>query len=94
MSSELPPGFVAYKRTPEFDENTLPAGLKKAHSTKAGVWGVIHILEGRLLYRTLEPMSERLVDASSPAIIIEPQQLHEVAPQGGVRFYVEFHKMP
>jgi tellurite resistance-related uncharacterized protein len=52
MSSELPPGLVAYKRTPEFDENTLPAGLKKAHSTKAGVWGVIHILEGRLIYRS------------------------------------------
>ena len=42
-----------YKSTPVFDENTLPAGLRKEHRTKAGVWGVIRVLEGRLRYRCL-----------------------------------------
>jgi hypothetical protein len=33
-----------YRRTPVFDENTLPAGLRRAHRTKPGVWGVIRVL--------------------------------------------------
>ncbi|MEO7410774.1 MAG: DUF1971 domain-containing protein, partial [Sphingomicrobium sp.] len=42
-----------YKSTPVFDEKTLPAGLRKEHRTKPGVWGVIRMLEGRLRYRVL-----------------------------------------
>jgi tellurite resistance-related uncharacterized protein len=38
----------AYRCTPVFDENTLPAGLRRAHRTKPGVWGAIRVLEGRL----------------------------------------------
>lgn len=37
-----------YRSTPVFDENTLPGGLRKEHRTKAGVWGIIRVLEGRL----------------------------------------------
>lgn len=35
-------------RTPVFDENTLPAALRREHRTKPGVWGVIRVLDGRL----------------------------------------------
>jgi tellurite resistance-related uncharacterized protein len=35
-----------YKRTPVFDENTLPAGLRREHRTEPGVWGIIRVLEG------------------------------------------------
>jgi tellurite resistance-related uncharacterized protein len=35
----LPKTVVAYKKTPEFTELTLPAGLLKDHQTKEGVWG-------------------------------------------------------
>lgn len=94
MIDGLSPDLPAYKRTPVFDETTLPAGLRKRHSTKAGVWGVIHILEGKLLYRTLEPFNEVIADASMPSLIIEPQMEHEVDPVGSVRFYVEFHAEP
>ena len=38
-------GSTPYKSTPVFDENTLPAGLRKEHRTKAGVWGVLTILD-------------------------------------------------
>ena len=36
----LPPGLTAYKRTPVFDQDSLPAGLRRSHRTKTGVWGV------------------------------------------------------
>ena len=91
MITTLPPGLTAYRRTPEFDENSLPSGLRRGHSTKAGVWALIHVLEGRLRYRILEPLEETVLDAGGAPGVVVPQQLHEVEPLGAVRFYVEFH---
>jgi len=93
-SGGLPPGLAAYKRTPVFDETTLPDGLRRKHNTKEGVWGALHVLEGKLLFRWLEPLSEHLLEAGSPPMNIPPQKPHEVSPVGTVRFYVEFHKKP
>ena len=42
----LPPEVKPYRRTPEFTESTIPAGLLKGHTTKPGVWAMIHVLEG------------------------------------------------
>jgi tellurite resistance-related uncharacterized protein len=41
-----------------FDENTLPAGLRRKHCTKPGVRGVIQVLDGQLRYQVLDPASE------------------------------------
>jgi tellurite resistance-related uncharacterized protein len=89
--SGLPECLTPYKRTPVFDQNSLPAGLRRRHSTKAGVWGLIRVLEGRLLYRILEPASESILDPDNPGVV-QPAQLHEVAPLGAVRFFVEFYE--
>jgi tellurite resistance-related uncharacterized protein len=90
---ELPAGLAAVRRTPVFDETTIPPGLGRNHRTAAGVWGVIHVLEGRLLYRTVEPASQQTLDPQHCAVI-RPGQLHEVEPLGAVRFFVEFHADP
>lgn len=29
----------------------MPQGLLRSHSTKVGVWGVIHVSQGKLAYR-------------------------------------------
>jgi tellurite resistance-related uncharacterized protein len=83
---------AAYKRTPEFTAQTVPAGLLKAHSTKDGVWGCIHVISGELVYRILDPRREPRVARLSPGVhgIIEPGILHQVQPSGEVNFYVEF----
>lgn len=91
----LPPTVAPYKRTAEFTEATVPAGLLKAHSTKAGVWGLIHVLEGELVYRITDPgraASTSVLTPSGPPGVVEPGVLHEVEPKGPVRFYVEFHR--
>ncbi|HET8883234.1 MAG TPA: DUF1971 domain-containing protein, partial [Solimonas sp.] len=46
----LPSDVLAYKRTPEFTEQTVPPGLLHEHQTKASVWAKIVVLEGRLQY--------------------------------------------
>jgi tellurite resistance-related uncharacterized protein len=91
----LPPGLVPYKRTDVFTEATVPKGLLKAHSTKDGVWGLIHVLEGRLAYRIRDPRrsaSETVLEAGGAPGVVEPTILHEVEPLGPVRFQVEFHR--
>jgi len=85
----LPREVAAYKRTPTFDRDTVPAGLLEAHSTKAGVWGRIVVLSGRLEY-VLTEGGERFELGPDQPGIIEPQAEHRVRPLGAVSFYVEF----
>jgi tellurite methyltransferase len=89
---ELPAGWVAYRRTPIFDETSVPRALLSRHGTKAGVWARIHVLEGRLRYRLHEPFEEeQLLEPSTPGVVL-PGVEHDVTPLGAVRFFVEFHR--
>jgi len=93
----LPADVELYARTAEFTEKTIPAGLLKAHTTKAGAWGLIHVLEGRLVYRITDPDrpgSEAVLTPQSGPGVVEPTILHEVEPLGSVRFFVEFLRAP
>lgn len=87
----LPHGLLAYKRTPEFTQETVPAGLLRDHTTKAGTWALIHVLEGELLYVVPSTGLEQVLTPALPPGVVVPQQLHSVKPLGAVRFYVEFH---
>lgn len=89
---ELPANVTLYKKTPEFDESSIPKGLLKAHRTKEGVWGKIIISAGRLEYKINEPESEIVILDKNKHGTIEPTILHEVKAAGKVKFYVEFYK--
>ncbi len=82
-----------YRRTPVFTEATVPPALLRSHRTAPGTWALIRVLEGRLLYRVLDPRSERTLDPWGAPGLVEPGVRHEVAPLGPVRFQVEFYKM-
>ena len=86
---QLPDGLAPYKRTPEFTETTAPAGLLKDHKLAAGVWGVIHVISGRLRY-VIPSRREDVVLSPGLDGIVVPETPHHVAPEGSVRFYVEF----
>lgn len=80
-----------YKSTPIFDAETLPAGLRRAHSTKPGVWGVIRVLEGAVCYHVEDgSAAPALLTPSTPGLI-HPEQLHHVEPLGAMRMQVEFY---
>jgi tellurite resistance-related uncharacterized protein len=93
MTNGLPAGLVAYRRTPIFTERTLPGALRHRHETKAGVWALITVIEGRLRFRRLDPPSQTVLDPTAPGIVA-PEEPHEVEPLGPVRFFVEFHAAP
>ncbi len=89
---ELPGDVFPYKRTPVFDEQSVPHGLLSEHQTKEAVWGKIVILDGKLQYNINEPEKESITLDSDTIGVVEPTIRHEVKPLGKVRFYVEFHK--
>ncbi|MHA6731592.1 DUF1971 domain-containing protein [Devosia sp. A369] len=88
FQSALP--VTPYKTTPVFDEQSLPAGLRREHRTKVGVWGVIRVLEGHLRYVVQDPAAEHVLEPGRPGLIL-PDQAHRVEPIGPMRMQVEFY---
>ena len=79
-----------YRSTPEFDETSLPAGLRRTHRTMDGVWGVIRVTEGSIRY-DLEDGSDPILLTPDRSGLIRPQQPHHVEPVGSFRMQVDFY---
>lgn len=89
---QLPSSVLAYKKTKVFNDESIPQGLLKDHRTLKGVWGVINIIEGELLYIITSNPLEKIKLTKDFFGVVEPEQLHFVKPIGRVKFYVEFYK--
>jgi tellurite resistance-related uncharacterized protein len=79
-----------YRITSVWDENNLPAAIRETHQTKAGVWGILRVLEGsvRLLFEgSSTPVH---VSPDCPALI-PPEDKHRVELLGPMRMQVEFY---
>jgi tellurite resistance-related uncharacterized protein len=79
-----------YRSTPIFDEHSLPDKLRNAHNTKSGVWGIIRVMEGRLLYVIEETGEEAILTPERPGLV-HPGQFHHVEPLGPMKMQVEFY---
>jgi tellurite resistance-related uncharacterized protein len=77
------------RTTAIFDQDTLPAALRREHRTKAGAWGIIRMMEGELLLLFPDGRSETL-NPDRPGLI-RPQETHRVEPLGAMRMQVEFY---
>jgi tellurite methyltransferase len=89
---ELPRGFVAYKRTNDFTAESIPKPLTANHSTKAGVWGLIHVVEGRLRYVVEPPLARDVIVVPGEPAVIVPEVLHRVDLEDDAKFFVEFYR--
>ena len=83
---------VPYRTTAEFDEATLPAALRREHRTKAGVWGVVRVIEGTLALDFADGRKLELTP-DKPGVL-RPEELHWVTPRGSMRMRVEFYDAP
>lgn len=79
-----------YRSTPVFDETSLPAALRADHRTKAGVWGLINVLEGELRLTFSDPPSSQVLTPGRPGVVL-PEQTHFVTPLGTMRMRVDFY---
>jgi tellurite resistance-related uncharacterized protein len=91
----MPAGHAPYQRTKTFSADTVPKGLLANHTTKRGVWGLIHVESGELEYTIQDERFAnglanvtRLETGSVATVITEIE--HRVKPVGDVSFYVEF----
>lgn len=87
----IPADAAPYKHTPAFDEHSTPAALRRAHDTKAGVWGEIVVASGCLRFHDLR--ADRVLELRRGRHgVVEPQAPHRVEPEPGTRFWVVFHR--
>lgn len=82
-----------YKTTPVFDQDSLPDALRREHNTKAGVWGLLRVLEGEVMLVFADPGRSVHVTPDYPAEI-PPQDLHHVELMGPMQMQVEFYRQP
>jgi len=87
----FPEGLNAYKKTPVFNQETIPKGFRRAHSTKKGIWALITVISGKVRYVVdyLDGQSFEL-DRESRGVI-SPQMEHHLEVIGNVELYVEFY---
>ncbi len=82
-----------YKITPPFTEETLPEALRREHSTKAGAWGLIRMLEGRVRLHFADNGTSEELTPERPGVVA-PQRVHWVETMGPMRMRIEFHDQP
>ncbi len=89
--AELPDATRSASSSPEWDEQTLPPGLRRAHVLPAGTWGRLVVQEGTLRFSMdSEPTLSVELGPGSPPQAIPPGVPHEVEPLGHVRFSIDF----
>ena len=81
---------IPYRSTPIFDTETLPNALRKAHCTKAGVWGRLDVIKGSVRY-VVEETGEHVILSAGDFVIILPEQMHHVEPLGEMQMQVGFY---
>jgi tellurite resistance-related uncharacterized protein len=82
---------VPYKITDVWTEQTLPAAIRNAHSTKAGTWGLLRVLEGEVQLVWEDGSGSETVTPDRPGVI-RPQAPHHVEITGPARMQVEFYR--
>ena len=87
----IPTGLVPAGGSLNFTEDTIPDALKREHALAAGRWGVLHVLEGQMVFVDLETEQERILEAPD-LNIIRPGAPHKVSLDGPVTCRIDFFR--
>jgi tellurite methyltransferase len=91
---ELPSGLAVVRTAGPFDDQTLPAALRRAHLVADRTWGLLRVLEGSVGFaiETTPPVSVLVVAGQEQPI--PPGVPHLVQVDGPVRLVVDFLVQP
>lgn len=93
IKSELPAGLVCYRQTPCFTVDNVPQALLSSHSVKAGVWGLLRVVRGRVRYCLDGEAQVSVIVPESGAAVIAPGVSHHVELLDTLSaFFIEFHR--
>jgi tellurite resistance-related uncharacterized protein len=92
--AELPDGLRLVRSSPEWDEQSMPVGLRRAHRIAGGTWGRVVVRHGKLRFvAATEPELDVVLGPGSTQAI-PPDVVHDVHPLGQVRFSIDFLSIP
>lgn len=88
--AELPDGLRTSRTAGPFDQDTLPAALRRDHLIAERTWGRLRVLEGTIGFsmRTIPPV-HRALDAGAVQPI-PPGVFHAVEVMGPARLAIDF----
>ena len=93
---ELPEAALAARRTPSWDERSMPERLRDDHRLGPTTWGEVVVEEGDLVLSAPTigqppPLERKLVAGERAAV--PPGVPHRVVPLGAVRFHLELYQV-
>jgi tellurite resistance-related uncharacterized protein len=89
---ELPVGSELVRTTDVFDDDTVPAGLLRAHRVADGIWGRLVVHTGAVGFVFEDEPDHRHVVAAGDSMVIPPARPHHVELSGPATFAVEFYR--
>ena len=90
-ADSIPPGLVPAGGSLNFTRETIPDALQQEHTLASGRWGVLHVLEGSILFVDLTTGNERLAEAPD-LVIIHPGAPHKVVVPGPLTCRIDFFR--
>lgn len=91
--AELPGGLVTVRTAGPFDATTLPAALQRDHRVADRTWGLLRVLEGRVVFHLhLDAGTRSIVVAAGEQQPIPPGVAHavELTAERPTRLAVDF----
>jgi tellurite resistance-related uncharacterized protein len=90
----LPDGLELVRTTDVFDNESVPAGLLRAHRVAKGVWGRLVVHTGSVVFVFEDAPGDPVTVDAGRSVVIPPERRHHVELAGPATFLVEFHRAP
>lgn len=90
--TELPDDVELTRTTDVFDNETVPAGLLRAHRVAVGVWGRLIVHTGTLNFVFEDRADEPIVVPAGEHVVIPPARPHHLELEQPTTFAVEFYR--
>lgn len=87
----FPKNVNHYLDSKVFNQDTVPKGLLRAHSTKDKTWGKIIVKSGELMYVVDDLGDQSFLLQAGVEGVIAPKMLHHIERTGAVEFFIEFY---
>jgi tellurite resistance-related uncharacterized protein len=83
-----------YREGPRWTAATIPAGLRKPHELKAGVWGELVVLAGRVRLRYDDPIGREVELGAGEVATVPPEVRHELEMLDNAVVRLDFYRCP
>ncbi len=90
----LPTGLKPIRTTDTFDNDTVPAGLLRAHRVADGVWGRLVVHTGTVIFIFDDEPEHPIAVSAGGSVAIPPARQHHLELHEPASFAVEFHRIP